>query len=120
MGSHRDAVDIAAGVHAFVFGESASYNPLSGDSVSVDDAVLYKVRTERRDTNVGVVAEFEARDLAVEMTTLADPAIGATFTIDSERWVVTKRMASGSRWMLTLEKIEINEINRKNYRRPLR
>lgn len=118
MGSHRDAIDIAAGVHASVFGGGVTYHPISGDSVSVDDAIAYKVRTERRNSSMGVV-EFEVRDLVIESTTLADPAIGATFTIDSEKWTITNRKASGSRWMLTLEKVEINEINRKNYRRPL-
>lgn len=118
MGSHSDGVSIAAAIHTTTFGGSVSYTPPGGSASSVD-AIPYPVRTERRDSSIGVI-EVQVRDLIVEVAALANPVILGVFTISSETWKVIKREKTANRWLLTLEKVDISELNRAGYRRGMR
>lgn len=118
MGSHGDAIAIAAAAHTAVFGDSYTYTPPVGSAAAIT-GIPHKVMTDRRNTSLGSV-EVEIRNFAVESAILASPEIGGTITIDGELWTIEKREKTGSRWMLGLLKVDISQVHRQGYQRHKR
>lgn len=116
MGSHQDAVSIAAELHATEFGSTAVYTPPSGVSRTIS-IVAYPVRTERRSSSAGQI-EVQVRDAMVAVADLPSPVILGTLQISGESWTIeSMQQTPSARWKLSLTKTAAIEMNRANYRR---